>query len=706
MSASFQRAQSRLGRLLGLVENSTTPDNRRLAVERMLHILHDHDCSPTLTTMIHKRIVKYLRSTSWEVRVTGSRLLGALARTEPLASMQLHCLDEQVQQQEYVRLVAFQIQDVLSNGQPLLSEESIALQQNTLMTKEDIAAQRRALMEHVGLSVSRTQLGTMEGRAIQEAIGSEVNSILRVKTASSSSSSSSSSTTASKKTKVTDIVSTMSVRQQHIQKRQRSLEVQSEQNKRRKLGLVLASMTDKENERVDLQLVLNELRHSLLDPTWEIRHGATLGLTEALMHLDPREVAAALSSSVSTASTASTASAATPSLNAFVEDCAVRCLCVLTLDRFCDYVNDVVVSPSQEIAGQLLSVLYHRWMKNGDRKRDVLLQHLETLVRAARAPWETRYGACVALKYLVSMVSHVEQSGERSGEDGRDDGREHGREASDEQRRVLQRRMLEQLLKDNDGDVQGVAAKALGNYVVSSVLPSSPSLGADGGEDRAMPLDSSWMNDCWFMLWNTLAPQQDIASSSSPIVDAVATFMHYQHQNSTSISSSGSNTVLFPLTTSMLERSMFVRFLLHGLASVRWSALQGTATVRTTGHVLLLLALAYLLLAVCVTGYLLLLPWMITHSFFLHCSFVYFGHRPLWYNALITHPQQQQQQPKQKEKEHHQCRHRHYHPCSAAYRIDAVVRDGCFGSGRRRRKQKRQVLCRFVLSTCHSHQKQ
>ena len=601
MSASFQRAQSRLGRLLGLVENSTTPDNRRLAVERMLHILHDHDCSPTLTTMIHKRIVKYLRSTSWEVRVTGSRLLGALARTEPLASMQLHCLDEQVQQQEYVRLVAFQIQDVLSNGQPLLSEESIALQQNTLMTKEDIAAQRRALMEHVGLSVSRTQLGTMEGRAIQEAIGSEVNSILRVKTASSSSSSSSSSspssTTASKKTKVTDIVSTMSVRQQHIQKRQRSLEVQSEQNKRRKLGLVLASMTDKENERVDLQLVLNELRHSLLDPTWEIRHGATLGLTEALMHLDPREVAAALSSSVSTASTAftaSTASAATPSLNAFVEDCAVRCLCVLTLDRFCDYANDVVVSPSQEIAGQLLSVLYHRWMKNGDRKRDVLLQHLETLVRAARAPWETRYGACVALKYLVSMVSHVEQSGERNGEDGRDNGREHGREhgreASDEQRRVLQRRMLEQLLKDNDGDVQGVAAKALGNYVVSSVLPTSPSLGAGGGEDRAMPLDSSWMNDCWFMLWNTLAPQQDIASSSSPIVDAVATFMHYQHQNSTSTSSSGSNNVLFPLTTSMLERSMFVRFLLHGLASVRWSALQGTATVRTTGHALLLLA--------------------------------------------------------------------------------------------------------------------
>jgi hypothetical protein len=223
-----------------------------------------------------------------------------------------------------------------------------------------------------------------------------------------------------------------------------------------------------------------------------------------------------------------------------------------------------------------------------------------------------------------------------------------------------------------------------------------------------MPLDSSWMNDCWFMLWNTLAPQQDIASSSSPIVDAVATFMHYQHQNSTSSSSSGSNNILFPLTTSMLEQSMFVRFLLHGLASVRWSALQGTATVRTTGHVLLAVACSGLLATGCVCYWLLTAVAMDDYSlFFLHCSFVYFGHRPLWYNALITQQQQQQQQqPKQKEKEHHQCRHRHHHPCSAAYRIDAVVRDGCFGSGRRRRKQKRQVLCRFVLSTCHSDQKQ
>ncbi|CAN4128279.1 unnamed protein product [Withania somnifera] len=61
----------------------------------------------------------------------------------------------------------------------------------------------------------------------------------------------------------------------------------------------------------------------------------------------------------------------------FLQDCAIRFLCVLALDRFGDYVSDQVVAPVRETCAQALG--------------------------ARRPEWEIRHGSLLGIKYLVAV---------------------------------------------------------------------------------------------------------------------------------------------------------------------------------------------------------------------------------------------------------------------------------------------------------------
>ena len=311
----------------------------------------------------------------------------------------------------------------------------------------------------------------------------------------------------------------MSVRQQKMHKRQRTLEEQSELRKRRKLGPVLMN-NDQTN--VYLNVVLNELRHSLLDPTWEVRHGATLGLTEIMLHLNPSTVPL-------------------ETIRPFVNDIMARCICILSLDRFCDYSLDLVVSPPQEIAGQLVAVLYTKWMQGTSdvdtSRRSAVLRHLDAMHTYATA-WETRYGAAVALKYLSSSSSSSSSSSYSSSSST-------SLIHSIQKETTVQHAMILHMLEnDTDGDVRGVAAEAVGR--------SSSSL------------FSTWSNGCWLALWRDLKPKpSNDVSSSSPASSSFAIVRLCQNLQRQETS----------ITTQMILDSMFLRLLLHGSSTVRNSAL-------------------------------------------------------------------------------------------------------------------------------------
>ena len=103
------------------------------------------------------------------------------------------------------------------------------------------------------------------------------------------------------------------------------------------------------------QISFQTLRHSLLDPIWEVRHGAALGLAEMALCIQPKETTDATAAAAAAEMSSSQPMSST--FQSIASDLTVRCLCVLALDRFSDYSLDLLVSPSQETAGQLISIL-------------------------------------------------------------------------------------------------------------------------------------------------------------------------------------------------------------------------------------------------------------------------------------------------------------------------------------------------------------
>ena len=91
-----------------------------------------------------------------------------------------------------------------------------------------------------------------------------------------------------------------------------------------------------------------------------MRHGAALGLAEIALCLQPKETTDDTAGGAGGAGAAADMSTSQPMSSTFqsiASDLTVRCLCVLALDRFSDYSLDLLVSPSQETAGQLTSIL-------------------------------------------------------------------------------------------------------------------------------------------------------------------------------------------------------------------------------------------------------------------------------------------------------------------------------------------------------------
>ena len=162
--------------------------------------------------------------------------------------------------------------------------------------------------------------------------------------------------------------------------------------------------------------LLESLKDSLLDPAWQIRHGAALGLRE-LVSLP--NIAASLSAG-------------------WLEDLSARLLCVLALDRFGDFGGDDTVAPVRGTAAQALAVASCHLPQSA---RSLLLTQLTGLGRAARnsTEWHIRHGAMLGLKFCLAALHgklpHEALSGARE--------------------------VLVDALGDDDDDVQSAAAAAL-----------------------------------------------------------------------------------------------------------------------------------------------------------------------------------------------------------------------------------------------------
>ena len=163
------------------------------------------------------------------------------------------------------------------------------------------------------------------------------------------------------------------------------------------------SMLQTEGEETGLEWPFERLCEvmaaDLLDLSWEIRHGAAMGLREVVrVH---GAGAGRESGKIKIENDALNA--------AWGDDVACRLCCVLMLDRFGDYVSDNVVAPIRETVGQTLGALMVHLPPAKIRSiYDILHQMvLQTGLDIDNRIWEVCHGGMTGLRYLVAVRSDM-----------------------------------------------------------------------------------------------------------------------------------------------------------------------------------------------------------------------------------------------------------------------------------------------------------
>ncbi|KAJ1569869.1 btaf1 RNA polymerase II, B-TFIID transcription factor-associated, 170kDa, partial [Nowakowskiella sp. JEL0078] len=144
-----------------------------------------------------------------------------------------------------------------------------------------------------------------------------------------------------------------------------------------------------------------QLSLDLFSPHWEIRHGAAIGLREVIQ---------------AHGGGAGRIVGDTPAISVlrhrlWIEDVAIRLLCVLALDRFADYLGDSVVVPVREMCAQALGALV-KWCDVATSEK-VLRVGILRLVEDGvvgqdfQRRWEVRHAGLVALKYWLAVRSDL-----------------------------------------------------------------------------------------------------------------------------------------------------------------------------------------------------------------------------------------------------------------------------------------------------------
>lgn len=161
----------------------------------------------------------------------------------------------------------------------------------------------------------------------------------------------------------------------------------------------------------------------------------------------------------------------------FLQECAIRFLCILTLDRFGDYVSDQVVAPVRETCAQALGAAF-KYMQP-----PLVYETLNILLQMQRRPeWEIRHGSLLGIKYLVAVRQEM---------------------LPDLLGYVLP--ACKAGLEDPDDDVRAVAADAL--------IPTASAIVSIKGQT---------LHDIIMLLWDILLDLDDLSPSTSSVMNLLA----------------------------------------------------------------------------------------------------------------------------------------------------------------------------------------
>ncbi|XP_017770468.1 PREDICTED: TATA-binding protein-associated factor 172 [Nicrophorus vespilloides] len=401
---------SRLDRLFVLLETGSTAVTRSAAAKQLGEVqrLHPHELVTLLT-----RTTAYLKSSNWETRVAAAEAVRAIVANVPqwnplpmeattseeeTSTMPLSCVGR-------LKFDQFDMAKVLSNSSHLMASEGkeYDVEQSSLAIdmKEKMAKQRKLLNMRLGLDVVSKIGLDVSGIFTNEDLAGD----MKVEEDAPS------PPPPDNRKPLRDLISSasevgLSSREKNRAKRmarqatskQRSKDpaedgsdepekkkIRIEDNKDENLQNI-----EELNESGDwpLEWFCDQLCQDLFCASWESRHGSATALREVIS-VHGRGAGKSLYQ---------TRSQMIEQHQIWLEDMAIRLLCVLALDRFGDFVSDAVVAPVRETCAQTLCAVLKLMDANGCRGALAVILKLLTL-----EDWEGRHGGLLGLKYLLAV---------------------------------------------------------------------------------------------------------------------------------------------------------------------------------------------------------------------------------------------------------------------------------------------------------------
>ncbi|KAG0273471.1 TATA-binding protein-associated factor mot1 [Linnemannia exigua] len=449
---------TRLDRLVLLLETGSTAAVRATAAQQLGDIQKQH---PSELFNLLSRVLVHLRSKSWDTRIAAGQALEAIVgnvpQWDPSADSQVKTEDgaaadktASTETSTFDRLsfANFDISQVLQNGKLLLGSagKEYDLDLSDLDPAERLEIQRKNLNANLGLMTSRF----MDVDLVDDSdISAPKAPAAPVKKEESPTPVLSASSTVSKQPLASPAIQNdvdmdgLSARERNKLKRRAKTDLKFKgKDKVRVIDLAgrrkgpdtpgtpatpgagaegqegyfeFTPQSDANKVVVEAKLPVQSVLETstewpfesicdilcmdLFDPSWEVRHGAGIGLRDILK----------VQGSGAGRIVGCTKAENDIKHNEWLEDLAIRLLCVFSLDRFGDFVSDQVVAPVRETCSQTLGALLRHMSDEGVKSTLGVLMRLiyqadvfeEGMERDYI--WEVRHAGLLGLKYAVAV---------------------------------------------------------------------------------------------------------------------------------------------------------------------------------------------------------------------------------------------------------------------------------------------------------------
>eukprot|EP00794_Sanderia_malayensis_P009222 gene9222-10196_t len=427
---------TRLDRLLVLLDTGSTPVTRKVAAQQLGDVqkLHPHELHNLL-----RRVRTLLKSNSWDSRIAAAQAIEAIVKnvpqwSPPPSSIKVEKMEDAFTDQGKFFFSSFDILKVLKNGEPLVGSagDEFDLEDDSNMegcsSQEILARQRQILKKRLGLdliggedfgmdnlvddkdlvvsqSSRKPKLGAIGKKSSFEK-SAELMAIEKASISSNRDMSAREKNKALRKAK--KLIKQRSKDQQDfVLTSSKSVElpdVPAAKKFRRSASVVIEQPCDSNKVLVDqvtdnvatmddmehwpFQNFCADLCNDLFHPAWEVRHGAASGLREIIkIHGNGAGKRKDMSSEQMYKAN-----------KEWLEDAALRLLCIFALDQFGDYVSDDVVAPVRETCSQTLGAVLHCMDDDSVSK---VLGVLLTLQEQEQ--WQVRHGGLLGIKYVLAL---------------------------------------------------------------------------------------------------------------------------------------------------------------------------------------------------------------------------------------------------------------------------------------------------------------